>query len=152
MKPENFEVSLCHRKDRIQVSLVEGKKPITNQLRIQRRQRNVIVPTKGSRMAAGLDIYALKDGTIPAQRQMLVDTRITIGLPRRTYGRLTARSGKASKHGIAVGGGVIGAEYTGEVKVLLRNHEDTSYEFKAGHCIAQLIVEKSTNTGRHGNR
>ena len=35
LKPEHFEVSLCHRKDRIQVSLVEGKKRITNRLRIK---------------------------------------------------------------------------------------------------------------------
>jgi len=36
LKPEHFQVSLCHRKDRIQVSLVEGKKRITNRLRIKR--------------------------------------------------------------------------------------------------------------------
>ena len=92
-------------------------------------------------MAAGHDIYALKDGTIPAQRQMLVDIRIAIGLPRGTYGRLAARSGMASRHGIAVGGGVVDADYTCEIKVILRNHGDTSYEFKAGLRIAQLIVE-----------
>jgi len=93
-------------------------------------------------MAAGHDIYALKDGTIPAQRQMLVDTGIAIGLPCATYGRLAARSGIASKHGIAVGGGVIDADYTGEIKVILRNHGDANYEFQAGDRIAQLIVEK----------
>jgi len=142
LKPEHFEVSLCHKKERIQVSLVEGKKRITNRLRIKRLQQYAIVPTKGSRMAAGHDIYALKDGTIPAQRQMLVDTGIAIGLPRGTYGRLAARSGMASKHGIAVGGRVIDADYTGEIKVILRNHGDTSYKFKAGDRIAQLIVEK----------
>jgi len=143
LKPEHFEASLCHRKDRIQVSLVEGKKRITNRLRIKRLQRNAIIPTKGSRMPAGQDIYALKDGTIPAQRQMLLDTGIAIGLPRGTYGRLAARSGMASKHRMAVGGGVIDADYTREIKVILRNHGDTNYEFKAGdRIIAQLIVEK----------
>jgi len=35
LKPEYFEVSLCHRKDRIQVSLVERKKRTTNWLRIK---------------------------------------------------------------------------------------------------------------------
>jgi len=48
----------------------------------------------------------------------------------------------AGKHGIAVGGGVIDADYTGEIKVILRNHVDTSYEFKVGDRIAHLIVEK----------
>jgi len=48
----------------------------------------------------------------------------------------------ASKHGIAVGGGVIDADYTGEIKVILTNYRNTSFEFKAGNRIAQLIVEK----------
>ena len=82
-------------------------------------------------MAAGHDIYSLKKGTIPAQRQKLVETGIAIGLPKGTYGRFVARSGMASKHGIAVGGGVIDADYTGEVRVILRNHGTTDYKFKA---------------------
>jgi len=55
-KPEHFEVSLCHKKDRIQVSLVEGNKRTTNRLRVKRLQQNAIVPAKGSTMAAGHDI------------------------------------------------------------------------------------------------
>ena len=73
---------------------------------------------------------------------MLVETGIAIGLPKGTYGRLAARSGMASKLGIAVGGGVIDADYTGEVRVSLRNHGTTNYEFKAGDRIAQLVVER----------
>jgi len=78
LKPEHFEVSLCHKNDRIQVSFVEGIQRTTNRLRVKRLQQNTTVPTKGSRMAAGHDIYALKNGTIPAQRQMLVDTAFVI--------------------------------------------------------------------------
>ena len=63
----------------------------------------------------------LRDGTIPAQRQMLVETGIAIELPKGTYGRLPARSGLASMQGIAVGWGLIDAHYRGEVKVILRN-------------------------------
>ena len=72
---------------------------------------------------------------------MLVDTGIAVGLPKGIYDRIAARSGMASKHGIAVGGGVIYADYTGEVKVKLQNHGKNDYEFKAGDRIAQLIVE-----------
>jgi len=49
----------------------------------------------------------------------MVETGIAIGLPEGTYRRLVVRSGIASKIGIAVGGGVIDADYTGEVKVIL---------------------------------
>ena len=48
----------------------------------------------------------------------------------------------ASQNGIAVGGGVIDADFTGEVKVILPNHGKGDYLFKAGDRIAQLIVEK----------
>ena len=67
---------------------------------------------------------------------MLVETGIAIRLPKGTYGRLAARSGMASKHGIPVGGGVRDADYTGEVRVILGNHGTTDYEFKAGDRIA----------------
>jgi len=77
---------LSYKKDSIQVRLEEGKKPTTNRLRIQRVQQNAIVPRKGSGMVAGHHIYALKDGNIPAERQMLLETGIAIGLPRGTYG------------------------------------------------------------------
>ena len=80
-------------------------------------------------MAAGHDIYALEEGCIPAKGQVLARTGIAIGLPRGTYGRLAARSGMASKKGIAVGGGVVDADYTGEVKVILRNHGTVDYQF-----------------------
>ena len=136
LKPEHFEISCCHKKDRIQVGLIKQKIRTTNRLRIKILSQQAIIPTKGSRMAAGHDLYALKGGTIPAQRQMLVETGIAIGLPKGTYGRLAARSGMASKHGIAVGGGVIDADYTGEVRVILRNHGTTDYKFKAGDRIA----------------
>ena len=69
---------------------------------------------------------------------MLVEMGIAIGLPKGTYGRLAARSGMASKHGIAVGGGVIDADYTGEVRVILRNHGTTDYKFTAGDRMAQI--------------
>jgi len=67
LKPENLEVALCDRKDQIQVSVVEVLKLTSNRLRIKRIQQNTIVPTKGSKMAAGHDIQALKDDTMPAQ-------------------------------------------------------------------------------------
>jgi len=76
----------------------------------------------------------------------MVKTGIAIGLPEGTYGRLAARSGMASNMGIAVGGGVIDADYTGEVKVILRNHDKADCLYKAGDRIAQLIIEKIANT------
>jgi len=47
--------------------------------------------------------------------------------------------------GIVVGGGVLDADYTGEVKVILRNHGEADWLFKAGDRIAQLIIEMVAN-------
>ena len=79
----------------------------------------------------GMRKYALEEGSILATEQKLVGTGIARALPKGTNGRLAARSGRASKNGIAVGGGVIDADYTGEVKVILRNHWKEDNQFKA---------------------
>jgi len=104
-----------------------------------------IIPAQGSRFAAGHDIYALTDGLVLAKGQTMVETGIAIGLPERNYGRLAARSAMASQMGIPVGRGVIDADYTGEVKVILRNHGEEYCLFKAGDRIVQLIIEKVAN-------
>jgi len=52
----------------------------------------------------------------------------------------------ASKMGIAVGGCVIDADYTGEIKVILCNHGEADCLYKAGDRIAQIIIEKIANT------
>ena len=44
--------------------------------------------------------------------------------------------------GISVDAGVIDADYRGEVKILLVNHNAVDYEVRKGDRIAQLIVEK----------
>ena len=52
------------------------------------------------------------------------------------------RSGLAWKNFIDTGAGVIDADYRGEVKVLLFNHESTDFAVKRGDRVAQLILEK----------
>ena len=72
----------------------------------------------------------------------MVEMGIAIGFPEGTHGRLAARSGMGSKMGIAVGGGVIDADYTGEFKVILRNHGEVDCLIQAVDPIPQLIIER----------
>jgi len=104
-----------------------------------------IVPTKGARFAAGHDIYALTDGLLPRKGLIMVETGTAIGLPEGTYGRQGARSHMASRMAIAVGGCVIAADYTGEVKVILRNHGEADCVLKAPDLTVQLIIEPVAN-------
>jgi dUTP pyrophosphatase len=99
-------------------------------------------PTRGSAFAAGYDIYASKETTVPARGKVLVDTDISIAVPAGTYGRIAPRSGLASKHSIDTGAGVIDADYRGPVKVLLFNFSDVDFKIAVHERIAQLIVER----------
>ncbi|KAK4153405.1 dUTPase-like protein [Chaetomidium leptoderma] len=100
------------------------------------------LPTRGSAFAAGYDLYAARDTTIPARGKALVDTDISMSVPAGTYGRIAPRSGLASKHFIDTGAGVIDADYRGPVKVLLFNHNETDFEVKEGDRVAQLVIER----------
>jgi len=79
---------------------------------------------------------------VKANDRTLVRTELKIQLPKNTYGRIAPRSGLALKQFIDVGGGVIDADYTGEVGIILYNHSKDDYTVERGERVAQLIVEK----------
>ncbi len=58
------------------------------------------------------------------------------------YGRVAPRSGLAWKKHIDIGAGVIDADYTGDVGVVLFNHAKEDFEVKKGDRVAQLILER----------
>ena len=111
-------------------------------LKVLLRSDKARVPTRGSALSAGYDLYSSEAAVIPAQGQGLVATDISIIVPEGTYGRVAPRSGLAVKHGISTGAGVIDADYRGEVKVVLFNHSQKDFEIAEGDRIAQLVLEK----------
>jgi len=102
---------------------------------------NALPPTRGSSMAAGLDLKSAYI-TIPAFGKGLVETDLAILVPPGCYGRIAPRSGLALHHHISVGGGVIDADYRGNVCVILFNHSVTPFQIRGGDRVAQLICEK----------
>jgi len=110
-------------------------------IRIQRLDKKARIPTNGSKLAAGHDLYSIEDILIPANSRVLVKIGLAVAVPEGTYGRIAPRSGLATK-GITVEAGVIDADYRGEVKVQLVNHGKLEYEVKIGERIAQLVVER----------
>ena len=103
------------------------------------------VPTKGSDKAAAHDLYANEETDIPAGEQAVIGTRIAIGLPHNTYGRIAPRSGLAVIHRLATNAGVIDADYRGEIKVVLVIQGNQPYRVGKGDRIVQLIIEKINN-------
>jgi len=104
------------------------------------------IPTKGTRGAAGHDLHAIEDKTIPPNAQQIVKMGIAIRLPNGTYRRMAPRSGLAIKHGITVNDGVIGRDYTGEIGAVLFNLFDYDYHIQKGERIAQPIPERILET------
>lgn len=103
-----------------------------------------IVPKRGSKGAAGFDLFADlgmgNDLTLfPGVRQ-LVPTNIQVALPANTYMRIAPRSGLAFKNGIDIMAGVIDEDYRGEIGVIMINHSDTKFVVRHGDRIAQGIV------------
>lgn len=109
---------------------------------IKKLSDNATVPTRGSELAAGLDLYSAVDIIIPSHGKSVVMTDISISIPEGYYGRIAPRSGLAAKHFIDVGAGVIDQDYRGNIGVVLFNFSDKEFVVKKGDRIAQLILEK----------
>jgi dUTP pyrophosphatase len=115
-------------------------------IKVKKLTHKARIPTKGIQGAAGHDLFASINTTIPPGGQEVVPTRIAIGLPHGTYGRIAPRSGLTIKKQINTEAGVIDPDYTGEVKVVLRNLGSEQFLIGQGDRIAQLVVERiSTN-------
>jgi len=114
-------------------------------LLIKRLSDKARLPTRGSPLAAGYDLYSAEKTVIVARGKALVDTQLSIAVPVGTYGRVAPRSGLASKHMIDTGAGVIDADYRGPVFVLLFNHSEKDFQVEEGDRIAQLIIERISN-------
>ena len=111
-------------------------------LKVQKLSNNVALPKRSIGGAAGYDLCASQDCTIPAGGKGLVHTGLAISFPASLYARIAPRSRLALKRFIDVGAGVVDSDYRGEAGVILFNHGDQDFEVKMGDRIAQLILEK----------
>lgn len=111
---------------------------------IKKLNENAKMPTYGSEYAAGADLYAAttEDTVILPGETKLIGTGIAIEVPLGYGAFIYARSGLASKRGLAPANkvGVVDADYRGEVIVALRNHSDNLQTVMAGERIAQMVI------------
>nr|XP_033784683.1 uncharacterized protein LOC117352359 [Geotrypetes seraphini] len=101
-----------------------------------------IAPTRAYSKAAGYDLYAAQEQTIPTKGRALVRTDIQVSPPPGAYLRIAPRSGLALNQSIDVSAGVIDPDYRGNVAVLLVNQGDTDYQIWVGDRVAQVICER----------
>ena len=96
-------------------------------VRIKKLRPEAILPSYGSPDAVGADLYALTGAeglTIAPGETVMVHTGLSIELPRGFAGLVYARSGLATKRGLAPANkvGVIDPDYRGEIMISLHNH------------------------------
>ena len=111
---------------------------------VKKLDERAVLPTYGSAYAAGADLYAVLDSDIVIQpnETKLIKTGLAMEIPEGYAGLIYARSGLASKRGLAPANkvGVVDADYRGEVMVALHNHSGVAQTVSHGERIAQLVV------------
>lgn len=111
---------------------------------LQKLHPQAVIPTFGSEQAAGADLYALLDepATIQPGETLLIKTGVAMAIPDGYVGLIFARSGLASKRGLAPANkvGVIDSDYRGELMVALHNHSAQPQTVEPKERIAQLAI------------
>jgi dUTP pyrophosphatase len=99
------------------------------------------VPSYATEGAAGLDVVAAEELTLAPGQRHAVATGFAIAIPHGYEVQVRPRSGLALKHGITCLNtpGTIDEDYRGEVKVILANLGNESFEVRRGERIAQLV-------------
>ena len=107
-------------------------------------KQNAIVPTYGTACAAGADLYALPDDdiTINPGETVLIHTGIAMQIPDGYGAFIFARSGIATKRGLAPANkvGVIDSDYRGEIMVPIYNHSGAVQQIASGERVAQMVI------------
>lgn len=111
---------------------------------IKKLNPEAVIPTYGSEFSAGADLYACVDEAVsilPGETK-LIKTGLSFEIPEGYAGLIYARSGLASKKGLAPANkvGVVDADYRGEVMVALHNHSSVEATIEPKERIAQLVI------------
>ncbi|MEA5039049.1 MAG: dUTP diphosphatase [Clostridiaceae bacterium] len=114
---------------------------------IERGGRKPILPQYQTAGAAAFDLAAFLDAavTLPAGGRALIPTGLRIAVPAGYAGLVLARSGLASRHGVAMSNGVglIDSDYRGELCVALQNSGDMPFTVRDGDRIAQFLLAET---------
>lgn len=116
----------------------------TFMVNVKKLRDNAIIPTQGSKYAAGYDLYAAIDTpiTIKSGETVKIGTGLAFELPEGFFAGIFARSGLATKQGLRPANcvGVVDCDYRGEVIVAIHNDSNKNTVIAPGDRIAQMIL------------
>ncbi len=114
----------------------------TMELQVQKLYESALLPTYAHDTDAGMDLYCGEAITIASGYRAQVKTGIALAIPQGYVGLIWDKSGLSHKCGLKVLGGVVDAEYRGEVLIGILNTSTEVYTFAQGDKVAQLLVQK----------
>ena len=113
-------------------------------IKIQKLSNSAKTPEIQTSGSAGADIHACidKEVIIRPGETIKIPTGIAMAIPSGYGGFIFARSGLASKKGLAPANkvGVVDSDYRGEVMVALHNHSNDIATITPGERIAQIAI------------
>ena len=114
------------------------------EVKVKKLYENAKMPVYGTEFSAGADLCACLDAPVTLQpgETRLISIGIAMEIPVGYAGLVYARSGLASKRGLAPANkvGVVDSDYRGEFFVPLHNHGAVPQTIEPGDRIAQMIL------------
>ncbi len=111
------------------------------QLKIKKVRSDARIPTRAHHDDAGIDLYACGNHIVESHMTCMIPIGVAFEIEAGYVGLIWDKSSIGSKS-LKTLGGVIDAEYRGEVSVMVHNLSDSTYTFEHGHKVAQLLIQK----------
>jgi dUTP pyrophosphatase len=113
-------------------------------INVKKTRENAQIPSYATAFSAGADLRACLDApvTVGAGETVMIPTGLSVEIPEGYAGLVCARSGLASKKGVAPANkvGVIDSDDRGELTVALFNHGRSSVTIDPSERVAQLLI------------
>ena len=113
-------------------------------IRLKRLRPEAVLPTYGPPGSAGADLRVCLDAPVtllPGETKLL-PTGWAIEIPEGYVGLVYARSGMASRRGLAPANkvGVIDSDFRGELMAAMHNHGSVPQTIEPGERVLQLVI------------
>jgi dUTP pyrophosphatase len=97
------------------------------------------IPFRATTYSAGYDLASTLDVAIEPNTTAVIPTGLTVSFEKHLYGQILGRSSLAAM-GLFTMGGVVDADYKGEIHVILYNSSGTTCKLAKGQRIAQMVL------------
>ncbi|MCX6795291.1 MAG: dUTP diphosphatase [Candidatus Falkowbacteria bacterium] len=135
-KKEDIVVEVINEIAEEPVKKIESQKVLVEKLKPEAK-----IPDRAHPNDAGYDLFASENYSIPPYGQVKINTGIKMAIPAGFAGLIWDKSGLAAQ-GLKTMGGVIDADYRGEIIVVAKNLTEDFFHITEGQKVAQIIIQE----------